>query len=217
MSNTDQPTPEPASDAAKQAAERLNSMFGQKGYINAEDCLTALAPLLSITSKTRQDLSASLAEWEESLRVLRIAQSTIAAFENETADLKARLEAAEKERDALAEWKRNTEAVLADGHAVHLNMLRGTIATPTKAQLLHVLGDQSLSTAEVDRYRLEKRVADLLAAVDVVRKALVQCHPAQILDNARMSDPRERDAALLKCCEQVTEALVLLAKWKGAS
>ena len=50
------------------------------------------------------------------------------------------------ERDALKEWKATTERVLADGHAVHLNMLRGTIAAPTKAQMLHLLGDHAPRT-----------------------------------------------------------------------
>lgn len=61
------------------------------------------------------------------------------------------LATAQSDRDAAVEWRANTERILADGHAVHINMLRGTIATPTKAQILHVLGDQSLYTAEADR------------------------------------------------------------------
>ena len=51
------------------------------------------------------------------------------------------------------------QEMLKDGTAVHINMLRGTIATPTKAQLLHVLADESLSTAEAERDALKAELA----------------------------------------------------------
>ena len=52
------------------------------------------------------------------------------------------------ERDALKAEQESTLKILKDGTAVHINMLRGTIATPTKEQLLHVIGDQRLCTAQ---------------------------------------------------------------------
>lgn len=62
--------------------------------------------------------------------------------------LERELAAVAAERDALKAEQESTLKILKDGTAVHINMLRGTIATPTKEQLLHVIGDQRLCTAQ---------------------------------------------------------------------
>lgn len=68
----------------------------------------------------------------------------------------------------------NTKRILADGTAVHINMLRGTIAKPSKAQMLHVLGDQSLSTAEADRDSLATQLSEAKQEVLNLNAALTE-------------------------------------------
>lgn len=67
-----------------------------------------------------------------------------------------------------------TKALLSDPTAVHINMLRGTIATPSKAQFLHVLGDQSLSTAEAERDQLKAECQRLREANTGLRTEMAE-------------------------------------------
>lgn len=89
------------------------------------------------------------------------------AIDTLTASHAAELADARKELDDL-------KRILSDGTAVHLNMLYGKIAKPSKAQMLHVLGDQSLSSAEAERDELRAKVEELTAQ----KAALVAEHKA---------------------------------------
>ena len=92
--------------------------------------------------------------------------------------LESKLAAVTKERDEALVWKQSTERILHDATAVHVNMLRGSIATPSKAQLLHVLGDQGLSSAEAERDQLRERVKtleQLQSAAEFVSRQCTEC------------------------------------------
>lgn len=61
--------------------------------------------------------------------------------------VKHTLTSAEATLRALAAEKDETVSLMADPNAVHLNMLRGTIAKPTIDQIVHLYGREALLAA----------------------------------------------------------------------
>lgn len=58
------------------------------------------------------------------------------------------------------------KAILADPDAVHVNLLRGTIAMPSVRQMRHVIGDAQYETLEAQRDHYKALCEDMLPFLD---------------------------------------------------
>lgn len=126
--STDKPTPE--SDAEKSRINLDRTISLQEAY-----------PLMT---KFARNLERQRAEARQNERAAQKGAERNAIVNRGLAESNAQLRA---ELTALREVNESTRRILADGTAVHINMLRGTIAKPTVEQMLHVIGNQRLSEA----------------------------------------------------------------------
>lgn len=120
--------------------------------------VSRLGPVFADVATTIENLAAALAEARDDVRLWKceaadrsegMVQLNLdrAAMGVENLQLSERATAAEAERDEM-------RAVLSDPSAVHINMLRGGIAKPSVANIIHLYGDQVLCAAEErDRYK----------------------------------------------------------------
>jgi hypothetical protein len=102
---------------------------------------------------------------------------------------------------ARGEQIKRVKAVISDPTAVHVNMLRGTIATPTAAQLLHVIGDSNLTKLFDERDTLKVTVmslTDQLATAQAERDEATHIAFQSGVMVKELSDKRDRLKAALE-------------------
>lgn len=103
-------------------------------------------------------------------------------------------------------------ALLSDPDAVHLNLLRGTLARPSVAQIIHLYGAEALRAALPSPPEPDPRIVDLERLI-AERTALFQGQLSEAENRAATAERRER--ALLDSNQRERSALTELVSLRS--